>query len=682
MSLRPKESIPVDIFFAPQYRVAPFKLGLQAMCNLGQQVHLVNISGVCHATEIKLSEQSLLFGAVVLGSTATKKLHLHNFGDLGAKYGFEIPAKYRDIVTVAPASGFVSPHDDVLLSVSLHPSRVSKGDLAIDNIRCVLDNHEPIKLMVTGRCIEQPKENETTLTFAAEVRQEQVQNFKLPPPPIGKNPTAYEWRLRPVVTTKIPEDGQFFFCKEEVVVPAGGDANLEIVYRPLATTRQAGDEQPPAEGEAPKGKKYKPEKHEGSVFVATPDGQAFVIKLEGTATPAGVNALALKEVDCKSTNITQIPIQNWMHVRQRFTVKVELTDPAPDSDAAKAIKVYGVDTFDLPPDLERSYSINMYAYKEGAATVRITFTNDRTGDTLIKEQPFKFIAAKSLATIKLDAACRQKQTEHIIIANPLDVKATFQCTSTYADIKFDPQPFEVAPNSEGTLALVFRPVLEGSGEAQITLVSPELGTYPYQVEYVARAAGLDKTVMLKVPLGSEAVETYRFMHCASKPATYTGAVEAAPGTKLHADTFVIDTKDIKAAGAGAEGEMVPVDIRYVPSALGESRAMLKISSPDGGIFSALLVGHCIPPQPQGPIVTPAGKATNVDFKNPFEVATEFTIQIDNPQFTVANKVQKIDPRKAVAVPVTFKGDKEQGARLTISCLGLPTPWIFFLKGTK
>lgn len=684
MSLRPKESCPLDVYFAPQYRIAPFKLPLGALCNLGQEVHLVNVSGVCHATEIKLSEQALMFGAVVLGSTATKKLHLHNFGDLGTKFQFEIPAKVRDVLTITPSDGFVSPHDDMLLSVNFHPTKVMKRDLTVDNIRCLLDSHDPVKLMVTGRCIEQPKDNEANLTFTSEVRKEQVQTFKFPPPPLGKNPTASEWVLRPVVTTKIPDDGSScFFVQKEIKVPPGGQCDLEIVYKPLTTTRTDADEQPPAEGESPpKGKKYKPESHEGSVFVATPDGQAFVVNLSGKATTAGVSEVPSTEVPCKAAHIKHIPIQNWLHSRQRFHVQVELVDPPPDSDAAKAIKVHGVEQFDLPPDLERNYSVNVYAYKEGAAKVRITFTNDKTGEVMIKEMPFKFTPAQTLSTIKIDAACRQKHTEHMIIANPLATAAKFTCSSTHPDIKFDPEPFEVGPESEGTLNMVFWPLQEGAGEAQVTLTSAELGTYPYVIMYNARPAGVDKTIIFKVSLGGDSVETSRFLHYSSKPASYSASIVAAPGSKLYADSFVVETKDVKATGAGPEGESVAADVRFIPSFLGECRAVLQLTSPDGGNYSALLVGNGIPPQPQGPIVIGTGKSSNVDFRNPFDVATEFSIQVDNPNFSVTSKSQKLDPKKSLQIAVSFKADQEQGARLTISCPSLPTPWTFFLKGTK
>ena len=84
--------------------------------------------GECHATEIKLSEHSILFPPVVVASRASEKVHLHNFGDLGSKYRFEIPGRFADIFVIEPATGYVAPHDDVVLTVMFCP-KVQGGSL-------------------------------------------------------------------------------------------------------------------------------------------------------------------------------------------------------------------------------------------------------------------------------------------------------------------------------------------------------------------------------------------------------------------------------------------------------------------------------------------------------------------------------------------------------------------------
>merc|ERR1719478_1196945 len=131
----------------------------------------------------------------------------------------------------------------------------------------------------------------------------------------------------------------------------------------------------------------------------------------------------------------------------------------------------------------------------------------------------------------MEAACRQPAQHKIAIANPLDVVAKFNGNSSNSDISFSHDPLEVPPKSERTIQLQFRPVEEGRGTADITLKSDELGVYPYTVNWVATAAGLDRTLVMKAPLGGAIVEDYKFTHYAKKDVTYSAVVEAVQGQK-------------------------------------------------------------------------------------------------------------------------------------------------------
>jgi len=191
--LKPKEQIPIELFFNPQFRVAPFKYPLNAACQqTGEIVHLTTICGECHATEIKLSEHSIQFPPVVVGSKAFERVHLHNFGDLGSKYKFEIPEKFADIFFISPKTGYVAPHDDVVLEVTFCPKKVLDREITCNMITCQLDNHDPVRLSLTGRCIAQPVDSIHTLNFETEVRKEVKQQIQFPPNPVNiTNP----WKL-------------------------------------------------------------------------------------------------------------------------------------------------------------------------------------------------------------------------------------------------------------------------------------------------------------------------------------------------------------------------------------------------------------------------------------------------------------------------------------------------------
>jgi len=314
--------------------------------------------------------------------------------------------------------------------------------------------------------------------------------------------------------------------------------------------------------------------------------------------------------------------------------------------------------------------------------VRVTLVSRETGEFVAIDVSLQFYAAESLATIHMEAACRQLMRHKIAIANPLDVPATFRGHSTNSDIHFSHDALEIPGHTERTIELLFRPVQEGRDTADITLKSDELGTYPYTVDWVASPAGLDRTLVMKAPLGSSVVEDYKFTHYAKTEVVYSATIEAVPGHKGPIGDFQIEPgQDLKRGPAEKDGTEVGLSLRFRPSTLGEARAMLVVKGAGGGEYKTLVTGFAQPPQPQGPIVVPNGKGEGkVDFRNPFDKPTNFKFQIDNPCFTVAQREKMMDPGETMNISVFFKSEKVQGGRLIISTDKVSTPWIYFLKG--
>jgi hydrocephalus-inducing protein len=249
-------------------------------------------------------------------------------------------------------------------------------------------------------------------------------------------------------------------------------------------------------------------------------------------------------------------------------------------------------------------------------------------------------------------------------------------------MRFSPDAITVPPRSEKTIELLFRPLEEGEGEADVTLRSPELGTYPYTVKWIAAPAGMEKPQMLKAPLGGSAVESFKFINYAKQNVTYTATIQPGRTTKGNPGDFILDQATVNAPAASDKGTEVSLNVRYQPSGLGECCAKLVIAAPGGGEYQASLTGYAQPPQPQGPFTVVGGKPTTVRFRNPFTSAVEFSMHVDHAAFTLPQRLQKIDPQKEVDIAVTFKpeGQQAQGGRLIISCPQASTPWIFFLRG--
>jgi len=470
----------------------------------------------------------------------------------------------------------------------------------------------------------------------------------------------------------------------EVVIKAGESKELDVTYKPLTMTDPLDSD--PGSPAAGGGKAQRCKKHRGRIFIATPDGNAILYTLEGQAQQPQVDKKLTVEVPCKKQYMQAVPIKNWLSQRQRFDVKVDLTDPAPGTDAAQGIsQPQGVSTFDLPPGLERDYRFSIYAYNECQAHVRVTFTSEETGEFIVVEVVITFVPAKPV-TIQMEAACRQLARHKIAVVNPLNRETRFTGSSDDPYIRWGPD-IVVPARSEKTIDLLFRPVVEGQGVAQVRLKSDvdELGTFPYEVCWTATPAGRERALVLKAPLGGTAgfaVDTFRFTHYATQAVTYTATIEAAPSHKGKERDFILENPTIQAPACDPGDSIIKeVEVTFQPSMLGESRALLVISGPGGGEYRALLTGYAQPPQPQGPFSIPSGKSTEIKFRNPFDKAESFNVQVDNAAFTVNQKKMRLDPQKVESILVSFPSSSSPaGGRLIISCEKVSTPWIFFLKG--
>jgi len=476
-----------------------------------------------------------------------------------------------------------------------------------------------------------------------------------------------------------PQGNSFFSCPREVIVRPKQKAEIKVSYLPFTMTDSA------AAGDLSPTSKARSEKHKSTVFIGTPDGNAIVYSLEGTALPPKVDKRLSERVPCKKQHNQRVPVKNWLHEKQRFNVKVELIEPAPGSQEVQGINVQGVGTLDLPPGLEREYQFSIYSYHESSALVRVSLTSQETGEFIVVEVEFEFYAPESLGTIRLEAACRQQIRHKIAVANPLSKPVRFSGTSSHPYIRFGPE-LEVPPKSERTIDLMFRPVEEGSGQADAALKSEELGVYPYTVRWSATPAGFERSLTMKAPLGGSTFDLFKFTHLAKRQVDYKASINPAPGHKGRVDDFILEDTSVSAPACDADSSKeLQLRVRYQPSSLGVKdqpsvSAMLVITGEGGGEYRALVTGFAQPPQPQGPFELSNGKKTNIEFRNPFNKPTEFTLEVDNPWFSPDMRTIKIDEYKVQQIPVNFKADKAQGGRLIISCKEVSTPWIFYLKG--
>jgi len=252
-----------------------------------------------------------------------------------------------------------------------------------------------------------------------------------------------------------------------------------------------------------------------------------------------------------------------------------------------------------------------------------------------------------------------------------------------------PENFTVPPKSEFGLEISYRPLIVAKANSRFILRSNELGEFIYMLELNGLPAVSARTLHFKASLGSDIVQTFKFMNYVKKQTAYTVRIEkigakiaASKDPKLPPIDFTVDNPTINAPPSDThDGVEVPCNIRFEPSVVGESRAQLTVTSPEGGEYQCYLIGTSVVPQPKGPYEV-AGKGVNIDFKNPFFEAHDFILRIDNPSFTSGAKSPlKIDGRKTINISVNYKQTPGHSAngRLTLQVGDLPS-WTFYLQG--
>ena len=71
--LKPKQSLPIEIWFKPKERLHPFTENILTRFSNGETKKLLSITGACHRVELKLVEEVVSFGNVIVGSNQSKR---------------------------------------------------------------------------------------------------------------------------------------------------------------------------------------------------------------------------------------------------------------------------------------------------------------------------------------------------------------------------------------------------------------------------------------------------------------------------------------------------------------------------------------------------------------------------------------------------------------------------------
>ena len=649
--LRPRETTELELVYSPQGRMLPFTEDVKVKI-AGMEKTLMIVNGSAVGVELKLETDMLFFGAVVANSRAVRKVQLENVGDIGTKWRWAAEAFMPDF-SVDPAEGFLNPHDEVTLEFTFQPEHVD-DDCRRDNIPLYIDGADPLLMTTTGICVSQQPQEES-IAFNTPVRKAQTQET----PPIT-NPTDQPWRLVPVV------DNKYWSVPEILEIPPGQSMGCTLTYTPHAMTSHTDPEpEEPAEGQEPAPPSSRPRQHTGSVFIPRPDGTAVLYNLTGTAGPPEQEGEAIeRDVQCKASHMEPLPVRNWLNRPQRFIVKLE-----PEPEGTTSVK--GATYIDVPANAERTYALRFHTYVEGQTPVKVTLTNQETGEYLFYDAVFTAIAPPVLRSFELNTVVRQGKVLEIDLANPLKQAVIIKATCDNTDIVLEPE-YELRASGETPCKLTYRPLLPSDGPTvtNVTFSSPELGDFVYQLKLQSSAAGADRSMQFKSAIGLAQTLTFRFLNFLPADCAYECSCDNA--------MFSVPASVSAAPATPPEGTEVEVEVTFDPDVIGECNAKLLVTSETGGSYTCILNGHGLAPRPQGPFEV-QGSYT-IDFKNPFSDAKSFTVAVDNVAFSTVESLPDVPGRSSAPISVSYAGGAGAvQAKLTVVCEGFP-PWLYYLKG--
>lgn len=165
-----------------------------------------------------------------------------------------------------------------------------------------------------------------------------------------------------------------------------------------------------------------------------------------------------------------------------------------------------------------------------------------------------------------------------------------------------------------------------------------------------------RTLTLKSSVSIEITNAFRFKTYCKKPHSFKAEIVNFEHEKYPLDFVLEGGGTVNGTPATSEeGVELAVNVRFDPSKVGETRAILRLSSPDAGDYTCLLQGHAAGPQAKGPFKI-SQKGFDLDFRNPFHEAADFAVKMDNPAFSVTGikTSVRVDAKKVQKLPVVFK----------------------------
>ncbi|KAM9374294.1 hydrocephalus-inducing protein homolog [Phaethornis superciliosus] len=635
LSLKAKgDTCKVEVTFSPKCRIPSFTE--EVVLQYKGLVHsLFMVRGSCQGIQLSLDQEHLSFGAVVQHSYTCQRVLMQNTGDIGVRFKWDIES-FKPDFSISPTKGYISPGMDVPFTVTFHPSKLSQT-IQYEGLQCFIPGSQPLRLTLAGCCMESPLTKET-LNFTCDVRGEHSQILLL------SNPSNEAWTLQPLIEGEHWKGPAVFHLEA-----SQQNKPYKLTYKPLTMSFE--------------------KKHQGSIFFPLPDGTGLYYLLQGTAEAPKCSGTITREVPCRTSHTELIPVSNWLSRPQRFLVIVDILKP---ENLDRSTVLQGLEYMDVPGSAKKDYELTFLSYKEELYHASVTFLNEVTREYLFYMVTFKVTASGPISTVEMTTAVRQRASSTVKVDNPLPVPVTFAIDCKVPDVNV-PSHFTVPAKSEADLVFEYHPLKMGESTGRLVLQSSDLGSLYYELHLKASESRPEKPLHFCTTLGSSQTITTQIMNYARQKTDYILQINSAD--------FQTE-KNLSVAPASLGGSEVSLEVTYEPCQLGETRAMLQLSSPLGVEYSIPLLGLALPPKPQGPFSIKAGSTTTIPFKNVFLQPTAFQFTVDHPSFTV-KAPETMRPKKTTSITISFEGsDTPVTSKMVASCPGRGggVSWVYYLKG--
>ncbi|VDP60893.1 unnamed protein product [Schistosoma mattheei] len=345
-------------------------------------------------------------------------------------------------------NGSIGPGLEVTFILTLKPSKLTR-EIRIDNVTCQIQGIGSKLITVSGACVP-PTIIKEIQQFSTIVRQQDIKNLQI------VNRTNANWQIKPII------DGEQWDGPKIIDIPPQQIGIYELTYKPLTMTLDGA-------------------KHKGTIFFPLPDGTGLLYNLCGTSDAPKSMMRINREIECRKLHTEIVQIPNWLNISQRFRVSREILRP---DKLDPSTTIQGLNYLDVPADSSKEYKLSIFTYREGFTLIKVTFTNETTGEYQYFEVNFKSIRNKSLDVIKMQTPIRKPITYTLILENPLSIP--------------------------GKVTLEYLPIKIGQNNGKFEANCNELGSFIYELNLQATPASFESTIHFRTTIGQRHCQIVKF----------------------------------------------------------------------------------------------------------------------------------------------------------------------------